>query len=278
MKFNKFVKPTVLGVCVLFCLAFVWSRAERFERLIQNCLVSDLPISEKQTDIALTDREKHLISHVKASIENAQKGISKLNRSILKIKGMSSLKTRHLLNNLCSLPDTNYLEIGCWKGSTWISSLYGNKGTIKDAVAIDNWSEELGARFQSPKEAFSQNCSQFLGAFPYRTYSSDCFSVDLKSVFHNPVNIYLYDGDHTALSQEKAFTYYNDVLDDSFIAMVDDWNWQEVKDGTRAAFEKLNYQVLYETALPAKFSGDKKNWWNGFYIAVIRKQKTLSQE
>lgn len=43
---------------------------------------------------------------------------------------MSSPKVRHLLNNLCSLPSTSYLEIGTWKGSTWISALFQNQKSV----------------------------------------------------------------------------------------------------------------------------------------------------
>ncbi len=72
---------------------------------------------------------------VQTSIELAYQGSSSLTQQILNIDGMSSPKVRHFLNNLCSLPGTSYLEIG-WKGSTWISALYGNKATIQQA---DDW-------------------------------------------------------------------------------------------------------------------------------------------
>jgi hypothetical protein len=214
----------------------------------------------------LTDREQALVSHVRESIEKAQKGESKLDDKILKIEGMSSAKNRHLLNRLCSWPNTRYLEIGCWKGSTWISALYKNEAAVSSAIAIDNWAE-----FDGPQEAFEKNCRKFLGSFPYRFYSIDCFDFDL-SHFTHPVNLYFYDGNHSALSQELAFTYFDPILDDLFIAVVDDWNWDEVQRGTRAAFQKLNYQILFQTALPAKKEGaDRLNWWNGLYVAVIRK-------
>lgn len=86
-----------------------------------------------------------------------------------------------------------------------------------------------------------------------------------------PVNIYFYDGSHTKLSQEMAFTYYNDILDQVFVAIVDDWNRPVVQAGTKKAFEKLNYRILFEIAMPGLKNNDAKNWWNGLYIAVIKK-------
>jgi hypothetical protein len=70
-----------------------------------------------------------------------------------------------------------------------------------------------------------------------------------------------------------AFVYYNDVLDDVFIGVIDDWNIEAVREGTFAAFAKLKYEVLYEQALPARYNGDKDQWWNGYYVAVIPKLK-----
>ena len=91
------------------------------------------------------------------------------------------------------------------------------------------------------------------------------------STFKKPVNVYFYDGGHTATTQEKAFTYFNPILDDLFIAVVDDWNWDCVVEGTFMAFDKLRYEVLFDIALPANGNGDLENWWNGLYVAVIRK-------
>ena len=74
-----------------------------------------------------TNYQLSLIEHVKQSIQNAELGISQLNSKILNLEGMSSDKVRHFLNNICSLEHGNYLEIGVWKGSTFISALYKNK-------------------------------------------------------------------------------------------------------------------------------------------------------
>jgi hypothetical protein len=98
----------------------------------------------------------------------------------------------------------------------------------------------------------------------------DCFQIDL-TLFSNPINLYFYDGDHTTLAQEKAFTYFNGIFDNIFIAVIDDWNFVGVPEGTYAAFAQLDYTILFETTLPARCVNDCDNWWNGIHIAVIRK-------
>ncbi|MCE5295075.1 MAG: class I SAM-dependent methyltransferase, partial [Chlamydiales bacterium] len=203
--------------------------------------------------------------HVKNAVKLSQNHSSGLTQDILNLEGMSSTKNRCLLNNLLKLPRANYLEIGCWKGSTFISALYGNQNTIANATAIDNWSE-----FDGPYMEFAANCSHYLQD-GYKVYSHDCFAVDPKTVIKSPVHIYFYDGAHSAEAQSKAFTYYNSVLDNTFIAIVDDWNHGHAREGTLSAFKQLKYKVVYEIYLPARYNGDREQWWHGLYVAVVRK-------
>ena len=181
---------------------------------------------------------------------------------------MSSSKIRHFLNNICSYPDTCYFEIGSWQGSTLVAALYRNENSITDAVGIDNWSE-----FGGPKQAFIANVQSFIPRAPLRFFEMDCFTMNNASTFARPINVYLYDGCHSVEAQEQAFTYFNDIFDDVFIALVDDWNWSYVQQGTFAAFEKLRYKILFQKAFltDRNGNGDPYTWWNGFYIAVIQK-------
>ena len=99
----------------------------------------------------------------------------------------------------------------------------------------------------------------------YQVIEQDCFQIDL-SLFTKPINLYFYDGEHYPLSQEKAFTYFDQIFDDTFIAVIDDWSVTLVAESTYGAFEKLNYTVLFQATLPAS-----RKWWNGLHVAVIRK-------
>jgi len=219
------------------------------------------------TSKRLTKLENQLINHINTSIKNASHHHSKITDEILNISGMSSPKGRHLLNNICSLPNTHYLEVGSWKGSTLVSALYNNSQSVKSAIAIDNFSE-----FNGPEVECRNNINHFLSSYPLDFYNIDCFKFDLNNFAHK-INIYFYDGNHSPQSQELAFTYYNDILDDVFIAIVDDWNWLDVRIGTYSAFSKLNYEVIFERYLPSADNGDVDLWWDGLYVALIRKSK-----
>ena len=202
-------------------------------------------------------------------LSNARKkahSIKQICRKIIYRLDRIHVKVRHLLNNLCTLPNARYLEIGVYRGSTFISALYENTNNLLDAIAIDNWSE-----YGSQKSIFYDACIKYLDKKSFRFYELDSFAVNTHDVFSHQINIYFYDGNHSFDAQRKAFTYYNEIFSDVFIALVDDWNVSWVRGGTKKAFEELGYTVLFEQELPARFNEDRENWWNGLYVAVIKK-------
>lgn len=208
---------------------------------------------------------KKYIEHLNNCIQNAEMLTSSIEKTsgILKIDGMSSHKVRHFLNNLCGLDDARYLEVGTWKGSTLLSAIYKNFHC--KATCIENFSD-----FGGPKSEFLNNVQNFKSNTPsFQFLEQDCFSVSLKNL--EKKNIYFFDGLHTEADHEKAFTYFNEILDDTFICAVDDWNFGQVVSGTKKAFKNLSYNILFEKVLPAARNGDTAQWWNGLYVAVIQK-------
>jgi len=194
-------------------------------------------------------------------VEYAMGDYTKLNNKALSIEGMSSRYVRNLLNKSVSYPDTRYLEIGVWKGSTLYSALYKNNPSY--AVAIDNFSS-----FGGPKQEFENNMSDIEAKYEF--IDQDCFSVDI-SKFNKQFNVYFYDGKHSELDQEMALTYYYEALDNSFLYICDDYNIPHVKTGTQKGIEKCNLKILDEQTLPSKFNGDTSSWWNGIWIAHLKK-------
>lgn len=208
------------------------------------------------------------IDHINRSISNSLNGISKLSEEVLAIPGMSSAKVKHFLNNLLEIDNVKYLEIGVWLGSTFVSAMYKNKPI--QSFAIDNFCEKEG--FSSCKELFHCFCKGFLDPSTYEFIEEDSFKIDLSKI-KLPVNIYFYDGGHSVESQEKALTYYDKILADTFIYIADDYNFQEVRDGTKIGIEKMNYNIDFETVLTANHNQDYENWWNGLYVSVLSKRK-----
>lgn len=211
---------------------------------------------------------EHYIAHVERSFKNAENNISKINDEIKNIKGMTGIMTRHFYNNLLSMEDARYLEIGTWMGSSVCSAMYGNQAKV---MCIDNWSE-----FGGPKAAFLRNFKKFKGKNQAHFIENDCYKVDVSEL--PKFNIYMYDGNHTNESHYKSLTHYYDCLDDLFIFIVDDWNCKSVRDGTEKAIQELGFDVLYERNIRLTWDDShtpmelaSKTWWNGIYVAILQK-------
>jgi hypothetical protein len=143
--------------------------------------------------------------------------------------------------------------------------MFENKAKV---ICIDNWSE-----FGGPKNEFISNFSKFKGENDATFIEKDCLSVDVKSL--PKFNIYLYDGEHTYDSQYKALSYYLECLYETFIFIVDDWNFKTVRDGTLDAVKMLNLKILYKkeiftTNTDSKWQACSK-WHHGIFVAVLQK-------
>jgi hypothetical protein len=209
-----------------------------------------------------------LAKHAESAFSNADAGLSKITDGIISMEGMSGTKTRHFYNNLLNIDDARYLEIGTWKGSSVCSAMCGNKATV---VCIDNWSEYGG-----PKGEFLVNFNTYKGANNATFIEDDCFKVDVPLL--PKFNIYMYDGNHTSESHYNALKHYYDCLDDTFIYIVDDWNDKRIRDGTMNAIQALQLKPIYEKEIRLTWDNTHTpveeascSWWNGIYVAVLKK-------
>lgn len=208
------------------------------------------------------------------AFDNAEKKVSKITEEIINMEGMSGTKTRHFYNNLLDTADARYLEIGTWKGSSVCSAMCGNKAKV---VCIDNWSE-----FGGPKADFLRNFSKFRGENVAMFIEKDCFTVNVSRL--PKFNIYMYDGNHTNESHYRALLHYYHCLDDVFIFIVDDWNWQDVREGTMNSIKRLGLKVLHEKEVRLTWDNSvtpepqlSKEWWNGIYIVLLQKPTSTTQ-
>lgn len=215
---------------------------------------------------------ENYINHVNKSIDNTIQNISNITQDILNIHGMSGVGTRHFYNNIVSMPDARYLEIGVWKGSSVCAAMCNNKATV---VCIDNWSE-----FDGPKDAFIENFNKFKGDNDATFIETDSFKFDINN-FKQKFNIYMYDGCHDYKSHYEALTHYINSMDDTFIYIVDDWNWVTVRTPTLAAIADLRLNILLQRDMhtsdtdipPLLHNGncDGRHWASGCGIFVLQK-------
>ena len=215
-----------------------------------------------------------LVKHVIKCLNRANTFTTKLIPDILNIDGMSGIKTRVFYNELCSIEfdgrDTEYLEVGTWKGSTLCSALYENpkcRGTV-----IENWS-----LFGGPRGEFEDNLERFNLTDRVQIFEEDIFNFDISKL-SKPVDVYLYDGDHDEIHQYKGITHMWTALADQAIIIVDDWNAPHIRKGTLDGLRDVGanvikkFEITYtddDTHTPIQKA--HKEFWNGIGIFVISK-------
>ena len=132
-------------------------------------------------------------------------------------------------NNLLNTLNTNYKY-----------AYFKNSGTF---IAIDNWSQfnyqqDIKGEFVSNIDTYkNKDCTQDVSYI-----AEDSWKVDITTL--PKFNIYMYDGDHEAIDHYNALKYYLNTLDETFIYIVDDWNWEDVRNGTYKSISKLNLKIF----------------------------------
>lgn len=198
------------------------------------------------------------IGHVKRSFDAAEREQSKLPEEIFSsnsLAGMSTPKVRHFLNNINSLPNTNYLEIGCWQGSTLCAAAYENPGEV---FAIDYFVKDFSRDNEGRviKDLLFEHLDKFALRDRIHFFDEDCFEFNLAKI-PVKIDVYFYDGEHSHQSQEKALTYYRPALADRFIFVVDDW--RDRGDGIESG------------SMQGTFTGIKKGFNQLFHMEAPRR-------
>lgn len=211
---------------------------------------------------------------IQQAIADAGRGISGLPNSQFNVPALTSIKIRHLLSNLGSL-GTAYLECGVHKGGTFTATV-ANSDNLKHIYAVDSFESDVRDDFPA-QPIFLSNANAFVPTTSiFKMIVSDCFRVDLSDITV-PIDLYLYDGGHSEKDQEMALTYYLPVLANEFIFICDDYDWIEVQKGTQEGIRKSNLEILFEKHLVSNKSReegghDNDSWWNGFYVALLKKK------
>lgn len=200
---------------------------------------------------------------IETSFENAQKNQSKLIMENYDYN-YCPRKISHFYNNILSFPDTRLLRIGI-SYSCISSFMYGNKAKII-CILPDN--SELGF----DKMRFLKMFEKFKG--DNEVIFMDWFEVDTTTHF----NIYMCDGNHNSYNRLKCLLQYYSCLDEIFIFIINQWNFNAVKMETKDLIKNVNLKVLYEKEIIINHnfkppsSELQDTWWNGIYVAILQKQ------
>lgn len=184
----------------------------------------------------------------------------------------------HLFFNIIgTLPELMYLEVGVFNGSSLFSVLNGNQATIRHAVAVDSWRQQ-DAPFANT--ATSQIRDSVVDALQESGYGSlvhlvvgSCWELEPGAVTRmmgGKANVYFYDAGHSPHDHFSSLVHFLHDLADSFIFLVDDWNWLSVQSGTLAAIDTLPVEVVSKIVISTG-RREGHEWNNGLACFVLKK-------
>lgn len=203
------------------------------------------------------------IKQINDAIERGIAHESKLVFPATEVPSFASVKNRHILNNLGNI-SFRYCEIGLHKAGTFVSAVFENG---VEAIGIDDWSEFNNGG--DTKDICLENAKQFIKCH-YEIIDKDFFEMTPEELPTN-VDLYFYDGSHNYNSQKRAITHFYQSLSDEAVIVVDDYKWETVRTGTQDGIKAMGFEILYERELVSEKDGDNEGFWNGLYIALLKK-------
>lgn len=208
------------------------------------------------------------IEKIKQAIEDAENRKSNLTPDNFDVPGLVSLLGRHLYNNIGAL-STRFCEVGSHLGCSFTSTVTNNNKIIS-ATAIDSFASDWVEDRQC-MPIFLENVKKFIPPkTEFKFIHKDAFSFDVDEIIR-PVDFYIYDGSHDFVSQKKAFTYYKSAMAEIFITVIDDFDWDEVRDGTYDGIKESNLKILFQHILEGN-NHDNDGAWNGYGIFLLQNQ------
>lgn len=210
------------------------------------------------------------IEQIEDCITRADKLQSNMTPLAWSVPALASLRGRHLLNNLGAI-STRYLECGLHKSGTFCSTLCNNK--LVSATGIDSFASDEFNEDKAEPQCMDNIHLIIQPETTFYFHKSDAFSLDL-SLVEKGIDFYFYDASHSREDQKKALIYYKPVLDDEFIYGCDDWDYEEVKEGTMEGIDQGGYEILFQKELHGAIPGEHDNdsYWRGYWVALLKKK------
>lgn len=254
---------------------FAQKRIDVWKTTIRNCKFDcwDCNVCDK---IVEKNNSVNLIDTVKTALTKSKNNESKISEKTKNLPGLTSEKVKHFINNLCELPDCKYLEAGVFQGSIFAAAVEKNDLV---ATAIDNFSESsimpmnsnvnINSEKGNNKEIFLKNIKDLVLNKQVNIIDNNVFETDLSKISLKS-NVIFMDIEHTYESHYNFLNKFYEKIDNTFVYVVDDWNWLQVREATLKSIEDLKLKTLFKEEIFTK-GEDKNDYWNGLGIFVLNK-------
>lgn len=241
----------------------------------------DCNYCESVVDAHLKKQDRELHPYIQRCLDSIDKATKKESNFDHDIEGLSSDTVRHFLNNICSYDDTKYLEVGVYNGSTFCSAIQGNDIT---AYAADHWQDKNikpvrddieWTSQEGSVEKFVENVkSTWTDNSKIAILNGDIRGVEKSNINHK-INTVFYDADHDSLVQTECLSNIINFVDDEFILIMDDANFDGVIESTKDFISSNKFEILYERIILTEKIEDSTSWWNGIAIFVLKNNGSI---
>lgn len=190
------------------------------------------------------------------------------------VQGMTTPSTMHLLNLAVRhmATDEFYMEVGTWRGSTFIGALLNNNAY---GIAIDNDAmNEHDGDDRSSQDVWNENIARF--EMTNRACYLDCSVPEiwtkgmLNSILSGLIGVYLFDGDKS--TEEVAYAGLAGVLPflaDEALIFADDANEINIRLAAHK-LERANPNVIKILDIPTP-GNCWPCFWNGIMALAYRR-------
>jgi hypothetical protein len=220
------------------------------------------------TTVEIDDVSIELIDNVNLCIKTAELEFSKLSKDVLDLDGVSGRKSRLFYNNLLQLFSSRLLHLGNGDKSIIASALYNNNSKV---FLIDNYNNN-----QQEIDNLNSIVEKYRGNNYFRFLNDDFRNIESKKLFK--FNIFSF---HASIDYDivrSALSKFIDNMNDTFVVIYNDINWGFIRDAVSKSISDLNLTILFEKEIKLTYNDShtpmdqaRETWWNGQYIAVVRK-------
>ena len=170
------------------------------------------------------------------------------------------------------------------------SAVASNGAAVEMAVAVDSWEDSRAdsALFGRGSDSMQQFVQNMHMAVQPNDATVQIVWQDFRGITEDHwakvgagggigglpcFNVYLFDGPHEREDHFDALRVMIPRLAQTFVYLVDDWNYEPVQQGTFDAYASLGLRVVYDEVLGGgRTNGMHGPWHNGFYVAVLQKE------
>ena len=198
------------------------------------------------------------------------------------IQGLSSNRIRHFLNSLCSHDDAVYLELGTYTGSTFFAATMNNKAKC---IGVDDFSEPnvkpivdrgMWTECGNPYDTFVNNWQKYENGNAAFVKAS-VEELTEEDFGGSKVNILFYDANHDMMVQMNNLNHLLPFLDEKFILIVDDANFDGVVEGAVTWAQENNLKCYLERKILSSVIESPVHWWNGIHVMVLEKDNRIKE-